>query len=166
LAAASPVRVRGVAGAHELLGHGYSDRVELSAPPRALALSELAWGRGQAGHDSFVFTEARFRDGRVFRRALVNGSSFTEFSLERAGEETLELAVDAWRVSLQDERCLHAGDAIDAGRFPSATERAVSRLLSGSIRERRALARVRGASGVPGHALHEHVHFGAAKGRE
>jgi hypothetical protein len=166
LAATSPVRVTGVAGERELLGHGYSDRVELSAPPRALGLSELAWGRGQAGPDSFVFTEARFRDRRVFRHALVNGSSFTEFALERARDGSLELGVDAWRVRLEDQRCLHAGDAIDDARFPDAMERGVSRVLSGAIRERRALARVRGEKGEPGRALHERVHFGAPKDRE
>ena len=166
LAATSAVRVTGVAGQRELLGHGYSDRVELNAPPRALGLTELAWGRGQVGHDDFVFTEARFCDGHVFRRALVNSATYAEFTLESHDDDSLELGVGDRHFNLEDQRCLHAGDAIDAARFPGAIERGVSRLLSGAIRERRALARVRSLNGEHGRALHERVHFGVQRARQ
>lgn len=166
LAAMSPVRVTGVAGDRGLSGLGYSDRVELSAPPRTLGLAELAWGRGQLGHDTFVFTEARFTDGRLFRRALVNGSSFTEFTLESDTDDSLRLGVGEWHFALDDQRCLHVGDAIDEARFPTRLERGLSHALSGAIRERRALARVRGAHGEAGRALHERVHFGASRAGE
>lgn len=160
LTAMSPARATGVLDEGELLGFGYSDRVELGAPPRALGLSELAWGRGRTGSENFVFTEARFRDRSVFRRAVLNGASLDDFALAR-GERSLELALGASRFELEEERCLHAGNAVDEQRFPSALERSLSRVLSGNVHEMRALACVRGKNHESGLALHERVYFGA-----
>lgn len=161
LAASSVATARGICGVGEISGIGYSDRVELNAPPRALGLSELAWGRGHTENECFVFTELRFRDGSVFRHSLIDGASSDDFELLRPSDTQLTLALPHGAFTLETLRSLHSGSALDEARFPNRFERGLSRALSGRVQEMRALARVNTATGTQGLALHERVHFGA-----
>jgi hypothetical protein len=152
--------VQGPESDHERSGSGYADLVEMTRPPRSLGLSRLEWGRGHAAHESFVFTQARFRDGRVFRSALRDGAPVTELELSRAGQGDLAVRLPGGAISLHDRRVLHRGSALDSARFPARTERALARLCAGRVEETRWLAQATFPSGACALALHERVQLG------
>jgi hypothetical protein len=150
----------GAGDACELHGTGYADLVEMTRPPRSLGLSRVEWGRGHAGGESFVFTQASFRDGRIFQSALRDGTSVTELELTRAGKGDLDVLLAGEAISLHDRRVLHRGSALDSARFPARGERALARLCSGPVEETRWLAQATFPSGASALALHEHVRLG------
>ena len=156
-------RATGVAGAASLVGAGYADYVEMTRPPRALGLASVEWGRGHAAGESFVFTRARFGDGRVFRFGLRNGTLESALELTRDQDAGLLIQLGDATVMLQNERVLHAGAALDRARFPGRAERAFARLCSGSMRETRWLARARFPNGESALALHERVLWNGAR---
>jgi len=158
---ARKARITGSSGISERSGAGYSDRVEMTAPPRTLGLAELAWGRGGRDGRGFVFTRAQFRDGRTFQSALVDGNESSALALNRLGTERLQLGSGPASFELRDERVIHEGPALDVARFPSRAERWLARALSGPMQEVRALARFVAADGSDGFALHERVQFGS-----
>jgi hypothetical protein len=151
---------RGVQGFDELHGDGYSDCVQMWRPPRTLGLRSLSWGRGTAEGEPFVFTEARFRNGVTFQSAHVAGVNHESFALHTLGSSGLELHTDAASFRLEAQRVLHDGAALDALRFPRRAERGLVELLTGSVRERRALAQVTSSANERGVALYERVTFG------
>jgi hypothetical protein len=153
-------RAQGLGDAPEMHGRGYADLVEMTRPPRSLGLSSVEWGRGHAADESFVFTRASFRDGRVFRSALRDGAQVTELDLTRAGKGDLDVLLPGGAISLHDQRVLHSGSALDAARFPARSERALARLCSGRIEETRWLAQATFPSGTSALALHERVLLG------
>ncbi|HEY6080502.1 MAG TPA: hypothetical protein VIW29_16930 [Polyangiaceae bacterium] len=155
-------RAQGVGGEGELLGAGYADYVEMTRPPRALGLQSVEWGRGHVADESFVFTRARFADGRVFGSALSNGRVSDQLELVRSPKEDgdLLLRLAQGSVTLRGQRTLHAGSALDGQRFPGLAERAVARLCSGPVHERRWLAHASFPSGASSLALHEQVRLG------
>lgn len=160
LASGAPARARGVSGEGEVLGTGYADYVEMTRPPRALGLRSVEWGRGYAGEESFVFTQARFGDGRVFASALGDGQASSQLELLGSGSGDLDLRLDQGRITLRNQRVLHEGSALDSARFPRLPERALARLCSGPIHEMRWLARASFPSGATALALHERVRLG------
>ncbi|MFZ5891192.1 MAG: hypothetical protein ACOY0T_09080 [Myxococcota bacterium] len=161
LIAAGSARVHGLAQFPELSGEGYSDRVTMSRAPRNLELSELRWGRGRVGSDHFVFTQARFKHAKSFELAVINGSDHDWLRIAPQ-PQTLQIQIDSHCFTLQSERVIHAGSALDSARFPNAAERLLARALSGRIEERRVLAQVRNGGAHTGLALHEHVRFGVS----
>jgi hypothetical protein len=161
LSHASPARIAGIFGVSERSGAGYADQVEMTEPPRKLGLAELFWGRGGEGGRGFVFTRARFHDGRTFQSALVDGSESSALILSQLAAERFELRSGPASFQLQDERVIHAGPALDRARFPGRAERWLARALSGPMEEVRALARFVAADGSRGFALHERVQFGS-----
>lgn len=144
-----------------LTGIGYADWVELGRPPRRLGLRTLRWGRVHAGDETVVFNALELTGG-VWQRAarwrggrLVDECDSVQVRREDDTAVLVRLGDGRWKRLLTTERVLHAGAALDGDRFPRATERVVTRLLSGSIEETRCLARVPGGWG-----LHESVRFG------
>lgn len=153
--------VRGLA-AGAARGTGYADCVEMTVPPRALGLTSLQWGRGHAQKtaESFVFTQAQFSDGRLFRSALHDDQISGPLELRSTEPAALEVRIAEARCNLSAVRVLHAGSALDAARFPSLAERTLARVCSGPVRETRWLAHATFPSGASGLALHERVLFG------
>src|SRR5215471_9428802 len=84
-------------------GLGYSDWVEMTRPPRLLGLRALQWGRGHIARDSFVFTQAEFKDRNAFRVALINGEQTFDLALRRTSDRTLEVQAAGTAVSLHQE---------------------------------------------------------------
>jgi hypothetical protein len=152
---------RGVPRFDELHGDGYSDCVQMCRPPRTLGLRSLSWGRGTAQGEPFVFTEARFRNGVTFQSADVAGVNHESFALQSLGSSGLELRTDTASFRLEEQRVLHDGAALDELRFPRRAERGLVELLTGSVRETRALAQVTSSTNGCGTALYERVTFGA-----
>ena len=151
---------RGPAGLEPVRGTGYADIVEMTRPPRALGLLSVEWGRGHAGEESFVFTQACFRGGRAFRSAVRDGASSSELRLEHSSQADLNVLIADARITLHNERVLHAGSALDCARFPARVERTLARLCSGRMRETRWLSRAIFPSGASALALHEKVLLG------
>ena len=151
---------RGLGGTADVEGTGYADLVEMTRPPRALGLASIEWGRGHVADESFVFTQACFRDGRVFRSALSDGVPSNLLELQREGFADLDVRVGGSSITLQNQRVLHSGSALDAARFPVRAERVLARLCSGRVRETRWLARATFSSGASTLALHEKVLLG------
>lgn len=135
------------------LGTGYSDWVEVSRPTRSLGLAQLQWGRVHLADATLVWNDVRFRSGESWSRVA-------EWS-ERGPRELRD--GDLAGLEMARARTLHAGNPIDAQRFPGVLERAISRLLTGPADEDRRLSRVRAphlGDGARGWALHETVSFG------
>jgi membrane-associated phospholipid phosphatase len=127
-----------------LVGCGYADRVILDRPPRWLGLRQLRWGRAHLDHATVVWNALAPHDGPAWSRSLCWPD----------GEEPRE-SRHAEPPALETERVLHAGPALDPERFPGRGERWLTRLLSGTVVERRELSRAHGS----GWALHEAVSF-------
>lgn len=141
----------------ELNGSGYADLVEMTTPPRSLGLTRIEWGRGHTANESFVFTQATFRNGAVFRSALRDGVPVSELALSGAGQTELQLLLPDGPIGLRNRRVLHSGSALDAARFPALPERILSRLCAGRVEETRWLAQATFPSGASALALHERV---------
>ena len=143
-----------------LEGIGYSDWVEIARPVRSLALGTLRWGRIHMPDSTIVFDAIDFGSRRSWRRAARwTASGMTEhetFELDASQVGASVWLPETSPVGLEIARELHAGDAIDAARFPSALDRMMSRAVTGRAVERRSLSRLRPG----GWALHESVRFG------
>jgi hypothetical protein len=153
-----------------LAGTGYADRVQLDRPPRWLGLSTLRWGRVHLPYATVVFNALDSTAGASWGRVLCwpeSGAAREWPDVSVKGE--MDWTRVAWPASsahqalrLRTERVLHAGPALDPGRFPARTERWLTWGLSGAVSETRQLSRVEGPAGTePGWALHETVRFGA-----
>lgn len=160
-------------GGPELRGRGYADRVRIEGWPRGLRLEELRWGRVHDRNRALVFTKVRFTSGGSWTRVgewSANGfRSWSDAGVREEGEASLIRlpgAGDAGReIQLLPRRTLHAGGALDAGRFPSPAARAALRLLAGRPAETRWLAWAMEPGWIirPGQALHERVVFSPAR---
>jgi hypothetical protein len=150
-----------------LEGEGYSDWVELRRAPRSLGMRELNWGRVHLPTETLVFTALTFRSGRTWNRAVGWGEDGArreldlEVSSDPAGTVGLQ-GVAGPRLTLSPARLLHDGSGLDVARFPATPARLVAHAVTGSLHERRWLARATTSQCVDtGWALHEVVHFGA-----
>jgi hypothetical protein len=144
-----------------LEGVGYSDWVEIARPVRSLDLGLLRWGRIHMPDSTIVFDAIDFGSRRSWRRAARwTASGMTEHETFDVGASQAGGCVwlpETSPVGLEIARELHAGDAIDAARFPSVLDRMMSRADPGRGRGGVALWGL-GRGGGP---LHEEVSFGS-----
>ena len=168
-------RIRGLGGRHDLIeGTAYADWVELGRLPRSLDLTRLHWGRLHLASGTVIYTWVEHRNGPAWRSATwwpldgpqeaIDAWSFVCDAGGGACALGLHQGGHARHIELVPERALHLGAAVDAARFPSWTERAVSRLVAGPTAETRWLSRARSPELGDGWAVHESVRFGRAAG--
>lgn len=155
-------------GAPPIEGTGYADWVELERSPRAMRLARLHWGRLHLAAGTVIYTCLERTDGSRWRAATSwphgqPARAIERWSLRTGAEpeqHVLQLEDLGASFELQALRTLHAGEAVDAERFPARAERWLSSLLAGRVSERRFLSRVRSTTFGDGVAVHESVCFG------
>ena len=100
-------------------GEGYADWVELDRPLRWLGVTAVRWGRVHEGSGAAVHCEVAFADGRTWSRSR------------------------GWNGAMPSHpatgRVLHEGPALDEQRFPARMARALARMATGPLHERRLL---------------------------
>lgn len=145
-------------------GRGYEDLVTIETPTRRLGLATIEWGRAHAGDESLVFNVVESAGGERWSRCCRFGPDAAplagDVDLQRSEHGLIVHSSDTSNVlELRTERVLHAGEALDEARFPGRFERALTRVLTGPVHERRTLARA-SFGGVSGWALEERVELG------
>jgi hypothetical protein len=145
-------------------GFGYEDTVTIGAPTRRLGLAVVEWGRAHVGDETWVFNVVESVTGerwaRGFRFGAETASQTDAVAIVRS-DRGLRVRFDdtAQPLALTTGRVLHAGEALDAARFPSRLERTLTRALSGRIMERRTLANATLGTDT-GWAIEERIELG------
>ncbi len=137
-----------------LRGLGYADWVDIGRPTRRLGLRLLQWGRVHLPDSTVVFNIVGFKS----RGSWIRGAEWSDDGPREVGELAIVGADDAVNVltmparrstegttsiDIERARTLHAGDPIDAERFPGVVERVLSGVITGPADEDRRLGRAR-----------------------
>ena len=149
-------------GGGVVIGTGYSDHLTVSQPAVRKGLRALDWGRAHLSGSSIVWTRLKFSDGQVWEKcarwALPGGSAqpgpFTP-------AENLAVAqIAAAGGTIESERVLHVGSALDRSRVPSTPVRWLLRAVAGATHQRRWVVRIAEPNcSTAGWGIHESVTF-------
>lgn len=160
LSAKGKASARGSLCGAGLSGTGYCDKVTLNRWPRTLGLSRIQWGRLHTRAESAVFNRVTLTDGTIWQSNGNGRGDSSDFALEQTEEKLTGIRSHTGVYRLCAGRVLHEGAAVDAARFPSPALRALARLLTGPVFERRVLSSATFEDRTTGVVLHEDVRFG------
>ncbi len=149
-------------GGGVVTGTGYIDHLRVARSTVRRGLRTLDWGRAHFASSSIVWTQLKFSDGQTW-------GQFARWPLPGAAAEPGPLAlservavaqIEAAGGSVQSERVLHEGGALDRSRVPGAPVRWLLNAIAGETHQRRWVTRI-GEAGhqTTGWGIHESVSF-------